>query len=273
MGDGRRAGEGNGSDEVSADPIDGERQAVHDQIHAGKHNGHDPVGGQVVGGELVIGCLEFLLLVVLGIVGPDHPQTSEIFPGDPVQVIRERLDSLKPGHGEGDGNENQHQHEQHGAEGGGSPLPALGLDFTNGPHGHNGRFDDDLKPHGDQHLNLGYVVGGPGDQAGGGKPVDFLHGKVFHLAENTGAEPHGKGSGNPGGQITGHDGKRQASQGAQQHLTAGQPDVGHSAALRLDQGGDFRHVVRHGEIQPDLAYYQKSAQDNHHDFLLLKSFE
>ena len=41
----------------------------------------------------------------------------------------------------------------------------------------------------------------------------------------------------------------------------------------LDQGGDLGHIVRHGEVQPDLPHDEQKAEQDHGHLFPLKSFE
>ena len=120
---------------------------------------------------------------------------------------------------------------------------------------------------------MGDVVGGPGDEAGGGKAVDLLHGKTLHLPEDPGPEPHGEGGRHLSGQKSRHHRQNQTAQSAQQHLATGQPDICHGAAFGLDQGGDLGHIVRHGEVQPDLPHDEQKAEQDHGHLFPLKSFK
>ena len=60
-------------------------------------------------------------------------------------------------------------------------VGAFGQRHEHAAHPHDGRITDHAQAHGDEHLHLGDVVGGAGDEAGGGKAVKLLIGEAGDL--------------------------------------------------------------------------------------------
>ena len=227
-----------GVDEVSADPVDGEHQAVQDGVHQRHHERHDAVGEQLGLGEVLVGLGEFGFLVVLGIVGAHHAQAGEVLAGHEVDVVGQGLHDLElrhdHSHHDGDG----HQQDRHGDAGGERPFEAFAGDLAHGPYGHDRRLDDELQAHGDEHLHLRDVVGGTGDEAGGGELAHLGRAEGLDLAEFERAQTLGERGGHARSDVAGDDGTRHGSKRDEQHLAARDPDVLHVAARRLDQRGD-----------------------------------
>lgn len=126
---------------------------------------------------------EFGLLVVLGVVGAHHPQTSEILAGHEVDVIGEPLHGLELRHDQchEDYDSDQQNHDRYGR--GDRPFEALAGNLADSPHGHDRRLDNELQTHGDEHLDLRDVVGGAGDEAGRGELAHFGRAEGFDLTE------------------------------------------------------------------------------------------
>ena len=227
-----------GVDEVSADPVDGEHQAVQDGVHQRHHERHDAVGEQLGLGEILVGLGEFGFLVVLGIVGAHHTQAGEVLAGHEVDVVGELLHGLELRHDHGHHDDDGHQQNHYGDSGGERPFEAFAGDLAHGPYCHNRRFDDELQAHGDEHLHLRDVVGGAGDEAGGGELAHFGRAEGLDLAEFERAQTLGERGRHARSDVAGDDGTRHGSERDEQHLAAGNPDVLHVAARRFDQRGD-----------------------------------
>ena len=89
----------------------------------------------------------------------------------------------------------------------------------------DGRVEDHAHHHDDHHLDLGDVVGGAGDQRGGGEFVEFGAGEALHLLEDIPAQVARQAGGRAGGEEADRDGAGDREQGQQQHQEAGVQDV------------------------------------------------
>ena len=67
-----------------SDPVDRQRQTTHDQLDSRREETHNPVGKQLGSFQIIVGFLEFRLLITLRVVGPDDLQPRQILPGYPV---------------------------------------------------------------------------------------------------------------------------------------------------------------------------------------------
>ena len=239
-------------DEHAADPVDGQGQAAHHQLDAGQQEGQGALGEELVAGEGGVGLGELGLLVVLGVVGPHHPQAGEVLPGDPVEVVGEFLHPAELGGGQQQADPHHHQQNHHRHGGGQGPLPLLAGDLIDGEHRHDGGPQQHLQAQDDEHLDLGHVVSGAGDEAGGGEAADLLHGEGLHFGKQPAPEGGPQGGGDAGRADGGDHRGSQAAQGTHQHHPPGGEDLPHGAAGGLDQGGDLGHIVRGFQIQPHL---------------------
>ena len=176
----RQAG---GVEQIGADPVDGEHQAVQDGVHQRHHERHDAVGEQLRVGEVLVGLGELGLLVVLGVVGAHDAQAGEVFAGHEVDVVGELLHGLELGHDHGHHDDDGDEQDDDGDAGGESPFETFAGDLAYGPYGHDRRLDDELQADGDEHLDLRDVVGGAGDEARGGEFAHFGGAIGFDLAE------------------------------------------------------------------------------------------
>ncbi len=187
---------------VRPDPDDQQRQTVHDQHHHRHHDHHDAVDEQLVLGQVHVGLVEALLLERLHVEGPDDHHAGQVLAGDQVEPVDQALDDLELG--QGDGEDGQDQAEQHDHRQGDDP-PHVGA-LADGPDdaadADDGRIEDHAHHHDDHHLDLGDVVGGAGDQRGGGEFVELGAGETLHLLEDIAAQVARQPGGGAGRQIT-----------------------------------------------------------------------
>ena len=71
-------------DQKRSDPVYCQRQSAHDQLNSRGKETHDPVGKQLGTLQIIVGFLEFRLLIALRVVSPDNLQSRQILPGYPV---------------------------------------------------------------------------------------------------------------------------------------------------------------------------------------------
>ena len=123
-------------------------------------------------------------------------------------------------------------------------------DLDESPDGDDGRLDDGLQSPGDEVLHLGDVVGGTGDETGGGEAADVLHGKGLHGLELHQAHvPSGQG-GHVGEYEPSREGHQQAPESQDEHLRALlHDDIG---MVENDVVGDLPHVFGDLQVHPDL---------------------
>ena len=176
-----------------------------------------------------------------------------MFPGHPVQPVGELLHIVELGQHQGDHCAQHSRQHRYRRACGRRPLPTFARNFQNGPHRQDRGLEDRLEAQGGKHLDLLHVVGGAGDETGGGEAAQFLHGEVHGFIVHRFPQPHGQPRRNPGYEIAHDGGRRQAPQGAQQH---GAPRPQYSSQFTaggLHQSGDLPHIVGEAQIQPYAA--------------------
>ena len=169
---------------VRADPDDQQRQAVHDQHHHRHHDHHDPVDEQAGAGQIQVGLIEALLFEGLHVEGPDDHHAGQVFAGHQVEPVDQVLDDLELGQGDGEDGQDQAQQDDH-RQGDDPPHGgALAHRPDHAADADDGRIEDHAHHHDHHHLDLGDIVGGAGDQRGGGEFVELGAGEALHLLED-----------------------------------------------------------------------------------------
>ena len=250
-------------DDGGPHPVDHQGQGVHGQGDAGQQEGESPLVKELGVHQLLIAFEELGVLVVLGVVGVDHIDAGEIFPGQQVDMVHQLLHPAEPGKHHAEDHQHHHQQGKDKARGDGRQGPALMDDLDDGPHRHDGGLDQDLQPHGQEHLNLGDVVGAAGDKAGHGEHHHLLLAEVRDLVKDLLPEGVTEPGRHPGGKIAADDAQHRAGQGTPQHLGTGAEDVRHGALRRLDEHGEVAHVVGQGQVEVDLSQDQQGTDGGH----------
>ncbi len=149
---------------------------VHNHICHRVHHGTDlPHEGLAMGQCLVV-CAKTLFLLCLPVEGPDHPDTCQVLPGNPQNLIQPCLYLLVQGHGpEHDAEDHQRQqgnghHEDQGA------LPVNGKGHDHSPEHNDGGAQEQTQHH--IHTGL-YLVDIAGHTGNHGRCTRLVHvGKV-----------------------------------------------------------------------------------------------
>ena len=188
--------------------------------------------------------------------------SCQVFPGDPVDFVRQLLDNAETRqtnrhhteYGCTDCNDKSRRHRRQ--------LPALAKDLNQRPDRHNRRFDRHLHSHCDNHLNLGNIVCGTGNQTGNGKFLHLFFSAVHHVIKQL--FPHRKTETGRGsrGEITAGDRKNGADQGTPQHLEANARNLG-GLSGRLDQSGQLRHIIRQTQVKINLTDHKHKTEQRH----------
>ncbi len=135
----------------------------------------------------------------------DNIDAGKIFPGHQVDVVSQFLNPAEARYNHTDNDDHHHQQSSHKAGGNGGKRPALAHDLNDRPYCHNRRFDDDLEPHGHQHLDLGDIVGGSVNQTGDGEGHHLFLPKVRNFLENQFPGRIAESGGYFGGEIAADD--------------------------------------------------------------------
>ena len=249
---GELVGRVGGVDQVGADPVHGKHKTVHDGVHQRHHEGHGTVGEQLGVGEFLVGLGELGFLVILGIVGAHHAQAGEVLARHKVDVIGQSLHGLELRHDENHEDRNGDQQHHYRDAGGERPFETVSRNLADGPNRHNRRFDNHHQSHGDEHLNLRNIVRGTRNQRGCGESAHFSRSERFYLAEFHGTQTLAERCADACHEIAGDDGACCRSKRNKQHFAAGDPNIVHLAAGGFHEGGDVGHVVRQGQVKPDL---------------------
>ena len=97
---------------VSAHPDDQQHDAVHDQHHYRHHEHHNAVDEETGLGQVGVGGIELLLLVLLGVESPDDHQAGRDFARDQIEFVDQFLHRLNLGNAD---DEHDAHHREHAA--------------------------------------------------------------------------------------------------------------------------------------------------------------
>ena len=255
----RRVGGGHIVDDGGPHPVDHQGQGVHGQGDSGHQKGEGALVEELGAHQRLVAFKELGVLVVLGVVGVDHVDAGEVLPGQQVDVVHQLLHPAEPGDHQAENDQHHHQQGEDKARRDGGQGPALTDDLDDGPHRHDGGLDQNLQAHGQEHLHLGDVVGGAGDEAGHREGPHLPLAEVRDLVKDLLPEGVAEPGRRLGGEVAADDAQRGAGQGAPQHLGAGAEDVRHGALRRLDEDGEAAHVVGQGQVKVDLPQDQQGA--------------
>ena len=179
---------------------------------------------QVVPGEVLVGFIEAADFVVLPDEAADDIRADDLLTQHPADPVEEPLalavQRNQAAHDHGHDHREDRDHHDH------DPGQHNVL-----VHGQHDAADEDRRSS-NQHdenqdgevLDLGDVVGGPGDEAGRTENADLLGGEGLHLREKFLPQLAANLHGDDGAQISGRDGR--------DHLNGG--DAGHPAAEMED---------------------------------------
>lgn len=235
----------------------GHRKADHHDGLDGHHAQHRVEPG---GGEAVVGVLKLFPLVVLPDVGLHHPHGDEVFLHRLVEVVQGLLHLLEEGEAhlhqqpQGRGHEGQH-HAHHQGQAG-----TDGQGERHAGRRHGDAPDEHPQAHDGHVLDVGQVVGEPGDEGRGGEPVDVREGEgrdLFKLRPaQVGAQALGGEGGAPGGVSAHHRGH----QGHRHHQRSGLPDHRHIVPLDalVDDSG---HEQGEDKLTGCLQHHQQRGGD------------
>ena len=170
---------------VRADPDDQQRQAVHDEHHHRHHDHHDAVDEQAGAGQVLVGLVEAVLLEVLHVEGADDHHARQVLARHQVEPVDQVLDDLELG---------QRQSRRPSTIRPISTTTATAMIHhmdesladraDDAADADDRRVEDHAHHHDDHHLDLGDVVGGAGDQRGGGELVELGVGEALDLLED-----------------------------------------------------------------------------------------
>ena len=217
---------------VCRHPDDEDGHAVHDEHHEGAHDGHDAVGEQLRGVEIMVGLVESGLLVLLPGEGTDGHDAAEHLPGDQVDTVHQGLHDLE--FGNDDGSEDAHTGEEQRYGQDDDPAHSRGgvEHHDDAAEGQDGGVEHHPQEHDDEHLDLRDVVGAAGDEGGRGELHHLRIGEGSDLPEGLGPEIPSHLGGDPGGDETDENGEHHHQHAQRQHLESHAPQIG---ALDLRQ--------------------------------------
>ena len=118
-------------------------------------------------------------------------------------------------------------------------------DLDNAADADDGRVEHDAQQHDHHHLHLLDIIGGAGDEGGGGEAVDLRAGEGDHLFKHVAAQVHADLSGGAGGQQAHQNGGGHHQQGDAQHLGPGEEEVVHLDPVQVQAHGGV--LVLHEE--------------------------
>ena len=197
-------------------------------------------------GEIVVCLLELLPLIMLADKSLHDADGNEVFLDIGVHgvqlLLHEGEQLIHEAHkGKDAGKQHRHRDEVDQRQ-----LPAVGEYDYDGDDQLKRRLDERAHHHLNRHLELPYVAGGAGDQAGGGKAVDIAEGKLLDVAKHrlakVRAETVRRAGGVPGAQKAGDH----ADDGQRAHHDAAADDIA-AVRARYAHIHDVRHQGRKGE--------------------------
>ncbi len=170
-----------GVDHLPAEPHDGDDGSVDNQHHDGHIDDHlakGPEGGVF---QVVVPLRELLPLVVPPDEGLHHPDTRQIFLHHQIQRVGFLLERAEQGPG---GHQKKGHHRQQKRQGYqedvAEPIADADGKEEGGDQHHRGP-DHQTHRHHQGHLQVVHVVGEPGHQGGGGKPLDVGKGEGLNV--------------------------------------------------------------------------------------------
>ena len=134
--------DGKGFHEMGPDSVDAEGRPVENDRHERVHELHDAGRVEVQVHEVVVGLLEFVVLVLLGVVGADDADPRDAFAGDLVQAVDDLLRDLEfrqdEEHHRGQGeDDDEHRDDRDPRE-----FHGRRLDLADGPDGRDGGAEE-----------------------------------------------------------------------------------------------------------------------------------
>ena len=160
-----------GVDALGAEPLDHDRDAVHDERHNRPHERHGTVDEQLRVHERGARGIEALLLMPLAVEGADDRQTGQDLAADEVDIVHALLHGAKLRHGD----LHQHAHEQQHRRDSQRDDPAeAGLcarDHDDAAEPDDRRVEHDAHEHHAHRLDLRDIVRAARDERGRGELV------------------------------------------------------------------------------------------------------
>ena len=217
---------------LAAEPDDEQAGAVHDQGHKGHHSHHSAVGEQLGAHQLPVGLVKALLLKLFAAEGAHRHDAGQNFAADQIQPVHQLLHHLEFGHGNAHQEEQQQQKQCHVQHHDPGKAAAAAYNVQHAANAQNGRVGHHAQQDDADELHLLDIVGGAGDERGGGKILDLRIGKADNAGEGLPAQVAADGGRYPGGKEAHGHSYGHHQQGERQHLAAHPEEVTHLHILR-----------------------------------------
>ena len=253
----------NGFNQCRTDPVDSERQTVHAKPEHRLEQREQSLVFQLQIHHVAAGAVEFPVLIVFRAEGVDNVDAGQIFPRDAVDLVGLFLHLPEPGQAAGHDEQHHHNDCHNEAARHSRERPTLAQNFNHGPHCHDGRLHEHLQAHGDDHLNLGNIVGRSGDEAGDRKGLHFLAACVHDMVEQVCADGKTEAGRRLCRQIPAANSQHGAGQRTKEHLSADGQDIRRDAAGGFDERGEPGHIIRQFQVKIDLRHNKNRADKRH----------
>ena len=196
----------------------------------------------------------------------DDVDAGQVLARDAVDLIGQLLHKAEARQHARHDDEDQRDYRDDEARRHGRQLPALAEKFYHCPHGHDRGFDHHLQPHCDDHLKLGDVVRGAGDET-------RLGAEVHHVAEHLLAHGIAEAGGDPRREVAADDGEHGARKRAAEHFEADAHDVGGLRVGAVDELRDVGHIIGQSQVKIYLPEDEQCAYDRHYYLAPLQIFQ
>ena len=210
---------------------------------------------------------------MLGVERVDDVYAGQILSRDAVYLIGQLLHEAEARQYAEHDDEYQRDYRNDEARRHGRQLPALAENLYHRPHGHDRRLYHHLKPHRNDHLQLGDVVRSAGDETRHGEFTQLLGAEVHHVAEHLFAHGVAEAGRDPRREIAADDCEQGARQRTAEHLQADVQNVDGLRVGAVDELRDVGHIIGQGQVKIYLPQNEQRAYDRHYYLAPLHIFQ
>ena len=243
-----------GVDAFRTEPLDHDRDAVHDERHDRAHERHGPVDEQLRFHERRARGVEAFLLVPLAVERADDRQTGQHLAADEVDVVHALLHGAKLRHGDLHEHADEQQHRRDGQRDDPAEAGFRTRDHDNAAEADDRRIEHDAHDQHAHRLDLRDVVRGARDERGRRELVHLGGRERQHLAEHLRAQVAPDGGRHPRADKIAEHGRRDHAEREQEHFPAGAQQVAVADVVDIQaRDGVLRLEKLHGRAVQDAV--------------------
>ena len=243
-----------GVDAFRAEPLDHDRDAVHDERHDRAHERHGPVDEQLRIHERRARSAEALLLVPLAVERADDRQAGQHLAADEVDIVHTLLHGAKLRHGDLHEHADEQQHRRDGQRDDPAEAGPGACDHDDAAEADDRRVEHDAHDQHAHRLDLRDVVRGARDERGRREPVHLGGRERQDLAEHLRAQVAPDGGGHLRADIVAEHGRRDHAEREQEHFPAGAQQIAVADVVHVQpRDGVLRLEKLHGRAAQDAV--------------------